>query len=67
MLLVVSLIVVAICEAKRKRKKFSEKKFGVRSGQSEEGGVFFNLTQYKVKLSKSKWVLSKFFEFWGVC
>ena len=64
LLLLVSLIIVTICEAKKKRKKFSEKQFGVRSGQSEERGCIFQFDPYKGKLFKSI-LSSKLFEFLG--
>ena len=57
LLLVLSLIIVAICEAKKKRKKFRARKFGVGSGESGEGAYIFQSDPCKgnlVKRGKSK-------------
>ena len=54
LLLVLSLIIVAICEAKKKRKKFRVRKFGVNSGESGEGVYILKSDPCKENLVKSE-------------
>ena len=63
LLLVLSLIFVAICEAKKKRKKFRVRKFGVNSGESGEGAYIFQSDPFKGNLINR--VKSKFWRFLG--